>query len=140
MTATEVVGLVLLVPVLLVASPSSAETPDQLLHMLGTSLMSFRAMSGEQYAALEPVPDGAMLRGIARELLLSSFGKPDNCEPFNGPSVHGAECEPSDTWSYWFFYLPRGSRGGGPELWLRFDDHNLVEEVCNPLTNRTRRR
>jgi hypothetical protein len=97
--------------------------PDQLLNELRVKLAMIRASSADEPVGLSPVPAVDALRGASRDTVRSALGAPDNC------GYNENECASQSSWAYWFFHLPAGWRGGGPELWLTFDARGLVQEA-----------
>lgn len=95
--------------------PAYASSQSTELRVLGDKLAAIRASSRTGPALLAPLPDAQVLQGANRQQLLSSLGMPSNC--IRQPE---AECGKLQTWSYEFFSLPAGGRGGGPTLVLCF--------------------
>jgi hypothetical protein len=96
-----------------------------LLRELRTRLDSLR-----QGVPREPVRRGgdldvSPLRGLTRDQIRRALGTPEDC----GPEVHDESGNPIVThpcrafgdWFYSFYRFPRGWRGGGPDLLLRFN-------------------
>jgi hypothetical protein len=100
-----------------------ADPADDLLTGLGNGRSLVRAAVADKPLSIETVEVDA-IKGVSRERLLSSWGTPDNCI-----QLSGAECAAQKSWVYYFFYLPAGWRGGGPELWLTFNTTGIVEDA-----------
>lgn len=58
-----------------------------------------------------------VLIGMTRAQVRAALGEPQICED----DFFGRGCRTRGDWFYSFYHLPRGSRGGGPDLLLRFD-------------------
>jgi hypothetical protein len=100
-----------------------AQTPAERLVELAAELAAIRATSGPEPIWARHIDVSALL-GSTREAVLGSLGAPDSC-------VRGMtdECRARDWWGYFFYYLPPGWRGGGPELWFQFDSAGVVEQA-----------
>lgn len=98
---------------------SKANLPNQLFQVLAVQLAKIR-VPAEERIALDPLPDIQALIGISRQQIFSELGHPDNCTP-------EAQCMGITSWTYAFVHLPKGWRGGGPELNLSFDQQDSVQ-------------
>jgi hypothetical protein len=100
-----------------VARPPDSPSPSQeaLLDKLWSELRSVRAAASGStpYQAREPLPDVTLLVGMARHQILSALDPSQDCEP----GSH--ECDDIAVLRFW--WLPRNSFGGGPELHLTFE-------------------
>jgi hypothetical protein len=101
-----------------------ADSPQQVLRQLGSSLAAIRASTSPQPATLQHPPDVKPLLGTGRRTILSQLGVPDNCA---GGSE--AECMASPAWNYSFIHLPPGRRAAGPELMLLFNERGAVRDA-----------
>jgi len=102
---------------------ASADQPEDLLKQLGSDLLKVRAAVGDKPLSVDTTGVDAM-KGLSREKVISALGKPDNCVELSRD-----ECAALESWTYYFFYLPPGWRGGGPELWLTFRGNSVVEDA-----------
>jgi hypothetical protein len=107
---------------ILAASFANSTAAEDVLHLLSSKLSAIRSSASSERVALEHVPEVRGLVGIDRVQLLSSLGQPDSC-------LHRSpeDCMSLPTWVYAFVHLPPGSRGGGPELYVSFDQHSVVQ-------------
>ena len=99
-----------------------AGSSEELLKLLASKLSEIRASTSNERVALDPIVDVEALHGVSRQAVLSAMGRPDNC-------VKDAECSDLVNWSYSFLHLPKGFRGGGPELMLFFGKSSAVKEA-----------
>lgn len=100
--------MLLSVQVLAVAEPPLLQALQQELDRLRTSVSMLPVR-------LSPVPDVSPLIGVKREQVVSRLGEPDSAETEE---------------VYWFYRLPPGWLGGGPELVLRYaEDRRVVSAV-----------
>ena len=99
---------------------AQAQTPTETLAELAEELAVVRSA-----ASAEPVwsqfVEVSTLAGLTRDEVLASLGDPDLCG-----SASEAACRAEDPWGYFFYYLPDGWQGGGPELWLEFDSAGVL--------------
>lgn len=102
----------------------SAATADDLVAFLGDQMASTRIRGEDRRIAIEKV-DVSALEGVTRWTLLGSLGIPDNC---SRDAIK--ECAAQTFWVYRFYYIPPGSVGGGPELWLEFDVNDQVHATA----------
>jgi len=94
-----------------------AASPDDLLAQLRSDLHSVRASKSTEPVASKVQPDVKTLVGLRQTQIHVVLGDPDACvKPKNG------SCLGSSEWTYSFYRLPPGWRGGGPELVLSFDE------------------
>jgi hypothetical protein len=108
----------------LLTTAAHADSPQQVLRLLGTDLTAIRASKSPQRVTLQQLPDVRPLVGVSRQAVLSQLGEPDSCV---GGSE--AECLQSPAWNYTFYHLPPDQHGGGPELMLLFNQHSGVRDA-----------
>ena len=92
-----------------------AQPASDVLAQLSENLQTVRTASGPEPVGTQPIDVDALL-GVSRDSIATALGVPDNCE-----DLESKECSGKEQWYFWFFYLPSGWRGGGPELWLDFN-------------------
>jgi hypothetical protein len=106
------------------ASIVLADSSQQVLRELGSSLASIRASASPQPVSLQRPPDVKPLLGVGRRAILAQLGLPDNCA---GGSE--ADCMSSPAWNYSFIHLPPGRHAAGPELMLLFNERGAVRDA-----------
>ena len=118
-------GIISSIVLVLMASSydAHAQTATEALEEVAAELAAIRATTGEEPIWARHI-DVSALVGSTREAVLEVLGPPDSClrELTN-------ECRARDWWGYFFYYLPPGWRGGGPELWFEFDSAGVIEQA-----------
>ena len=102
---------------------AQAQTPAEHLTEVAAELSAIRAISGDEPIWARHI-DVSALVGSTRDAVLESLGAPDSCL-----RELTDECRARDWWGYFFYYLPPGWRGGGPELWFQFDSAGVIEQA-----------
>ena len=113
-----------LLALLLPCTPALAESSEDLLSSLSGNLLVLKQSVSGQFKSPSGLPSVAPLVGTTRQQVLLALGQPDNCA-----GLTDGQCSTLSEWRYEFYRLPKGSRGGGPELQLRFTDQTSVEEA-----------
>lgn len=104
------------------AAPA-AEGRAALLSELRSRLDEVRMAEPEVHLERGGDLDVSPLVGATGDEIRAVLGEPLQCMAYE---VLVAPCQDPSDWFYSFYHLPAGSRGGGPELLLRFDGG----EVC----------
>jgi hypothetical protein len=108
---------------LAVSYAAHTQTPTEQLTEVAAELSAIRAITGEEPIWARHI-DVSALVGSTREAVLEALGAPDSCL-----RELTDECRARDWWGYFFYYLPPGWRGGGPELWFEFDSAGVIEQA-----------
>jgi hypothetical protein len=119
----QVALLVMSMLLLCGAAYSQVDVGSETLANLAQALSEIRNESGSEPVSAETI-DVKLLLGQSREAVTAAIGAPDNCD-----RQLTQQCQQQRSWGYSFFYLPYGWRGGGPELWLRFNADGAVQEA-----------
>ena len=102
---------------------------EGLLQRLAMRRQQILARATSEPTVFEGDIDLQNLVGVPQESLLKALGMPDACGHDLGSGGVPAfdNCLAVSEWVYAFYWLPPGSRGGGPELWIKFDQHSRCE-------------
>jgi hypothetical protein len=107
-------ALVVIALVSCTASPClAADSAAKVLAQLRKELHLVRGASGDKPVTSAFQPNPTPLVGLTQREVQESLEEPNHCQV--------SACVGPGEWVYWFFWLPPGWRGGGPELVLDFD-------------------
>ena len=110
-------GLILVVAGSLVSCVTRTEAPaTTVLESLRQELDQIRSVTPTEPVAISTTPNVDGLAGMSHRAILVGLGEPDLCRrPDDG------DCAGTGEWVYFFYRLPSGARGDGPELHVIFD-------------------
>ena len=101
-----------------------AGSSAELLQTLSAKLAEIKASSDKESVAIDSVIEVQSLVGTSRREILSALGEPDACA-----NKADSRCNTQSVWVYSFYRLPKGWRGGGPELNLAFGKEGTIKEA-----------
>jgi hypothetical protein len=87
-------------------------------------LAEIKASSNKEPVAIDSVIEVQALVGTSRKEIFSALGEPDACA-----NKAESKCNTQSVWVYSFYRLPKGWRGGGPELNLAFSKEGRIKEA-----------
>jgi hypothetical protein len=118
--------------VLAAANTRATESPsvERVSATLHDCLVALEKPSQEPLTSPCARKNVSALLGASREAILNGVGHPRWCHPVE-PEVRfipwsEPACGAAATWGYSFYRLPKGSKGGGPELVLEFGPSGAV--------------
>ncbi len=91
---------------------------------LGDALVRVRRAPRSVGLTVDPMPAVDGVVGRQRHEIEGALGTPHAC-----PDTVTAPCSSTDQVFYSFYVLPTGTRGGGPELVLRYDERRVCREA-----------
>jgi hypothetical protein len=108
------------------ANPAGPGSAQKALVTLQECLRKIPKAGNEYVASRCEGVDLSVLSGISLQSMVSTLGPPTLCFQGNAVSPVDKSCRQP---SWLFFYLPRGWRGGGPELVCSTDDGVICRYV-----------
>lgn len=99
-----------------------------LMGSLRAHLETVRLMPPPFKSRPRPLPDASILVGLSREDVENGLGAPSGCRPMGSPPQPPG-CGQATHWTFSFFRLAPGTRGGGLQLAVEFSTEGLVESA-----------